>query len=81
MPVPVAPCTGACISSSTLITPTCTMPRVPPPDNARLPALTVVPAARFLKAARTYERDRSTGDWHHQLPEVSRGQDGGEAFR
>jgi len=62
------------------------MPRVPPPDNARLPALTVVSAAgvlaaaRFLTAARTYERGRSTGDWH-QWPDASRGQAGSEDFR
>jgi hypothetical protein len=57
------------------------VPRQRKPD-----ALTVVPvagvlaAACFPRAARTYERDRVTGDWH-QLPDISRRQDGGEAFR
>jgi hypothetical protein len=60
------------------------MPRAPPLDNARSTALTVVPVAGvlvatcFLRAARTYDRD--AGAWH-QLPDVSRGQDGGEALR
>ena len=49
-------------------------------------ALTVVPVAGvlaavcFLRAAHTYEQDRSASDRHHST-EISRGQDGDEAFR